>query len=283
MTKIGMLHTGIRGDEKLLITAAKNLNVTLEPIDIRKVTLNPEDMSYWQQYDVILERSISTVKGNALIEFLSSQNIPILNSTKVMTICNDKFLTTSVLVKNNVPVLKSILVFDEQSAHDAIINVLGGYPAVIKSREGSWGRLMGKINDKDALEAIFDHRHYMSPDHKAIVIQEYVKKPQGRDIRAFVINDICIAAIYRTSPHWITNTARGGKATKCEITGELQTLCHNASKAVGGGILAMDVFETNEGLKINEINHTMEFKNSEEPTGASISEAIINYCINYAK
>jgi len=282
MTKIGMLHTGIRGDEKLLIAAAKKLNVILNPIDIRKVTLNPNDISDWQQYDVLLERSISTVKGNALIEFLSSQNIPVLNSIKVMSICNDKFLTTSVLIKHNVPVLKSLLVFDEKSA-DSAVNILGGYPIVIKSREGSWGRLMGKINDKDALETVFDHRHYMGPEHKAVVLQEYVQKPDGRDIRAFVIDDVCIAAIYRTSPHWITNTARGGKATKCEINDELQALCRTASIAVGGGILAMDVFETEDGLKINEINHTMEFKNSEAPTGVSISEAIINYCISYAK
>src|SRR6202011_2661197 len=105
---------------------------------------------------------------------------------------------------------------------------------------------------------------------KAIYLQQYIQKP-GRDIRVFVIDNIGICAIYRESTHWITNTARGGKATNCTISRELQSIVKKAFVAVGGGILAMDVFETNDGYLINEINHTMEFRNSEEPTGISIS------------
>ena len=45
----------------------------------------------------------------------------------------------------------------------------------------------------------------------------------------------------------------------------------------------MDIFETDQGMQINEINHTTEFKNSEKPTGVSISGAIVNYCIKVAK
>ena len=64
---------------------------------------------------------------------------------------------------------------------------------------------------------------------------------------------------------------------------EIAELSKKASDAVGGGILAMDIFETPDGMKINEINHTMEFKNSEAPTGVDISGAIIDYCIKMAK
>jgi [lysine-biosynthesis-protein LysW]--L-2-aminoadipate ligase len=198
-----------------------------------------------------------------------------------MAICNDKFQTASVLEKHNIPTAKSILVFDEAGAKQAV-EILGGLPVVVKSRNGSWGRLIAKVNDIEALEAILDHKSYMGPEHSAIVIQEYVEKP-GRDIRAFVINHKCIAAIYRSSEHWITNTARGGEASNCELTDEIMTICENASKAVGGGILALDLFETDGGLIVNEINHTMEFKNSENPTGVSISGAIVDYCINLTK
>ena len=40
---------------------------------------------------------------------------------------------------------------------------------------------------------------------RVFYIQEYINKP-GRDIRAFVIGDQCIGAIYRYSENWITNT-----------------------------------------------------------------------------
>lgn len=279
MTKIAMLHTGIRGDEKLIIKAAKERNVEMELVDIRKLVFDPQDISFWEQFDAILERSISTVKGNAVIEYLTNLGLPVINKSHVVNICNDKFQTATVLDAASVPNLRSLMAFNEVQAKEAI-ETLGGYPAVLKSREGSWGRLMAKVNDDEALEGVMGHREFMGPEQSAVVIQEYINKPDGRDIRAFVIEGKAICAIYRASPHWITNTARGGVATNCEVTEEMADLCRRSSDAVGGGILAMDIFETDDGLKINEINHTMEFKNSEKPTGVSISGAIIDYCIN---
>lgn len=279
--RIGLLHSGLRAEEKLLAAAAKKSGAFLETIDIRKLVLNPKDTKFFEAFDIFLERSISTVLGNATIEFLDNLGILVVNEKVVVDICNDKFQTASVLDSAEVPNLKSLLVFNENQATKAI-DYLGGFPVVLKSREGSWGRLMGKINDVDSLEAVFSHREFMGPAQRAVILQEYIKKPSGRDIRAFVIDGTCICAIYRTSPHWITNTARGGEATNCKVSDKLQELCKQASDAVGGGILAMDIFETKEGLKINEINHTMEFKNSEKPTGVSISGAIIDYCIKIA-
>lgn len=279
MGKIALLHTGIRGDEKLIIAAAKKLDVEMDLVDIRKHVLDPNDTKLWLSYDAILERSVSSSKGNAMIEFLSNIGANVINTKNVMNVCNDKFQTATVLEANNVPVLKSVLVFDEVQAKEAV-SEFGSYPVVLKSREGSWGRLMAKVNDEEALEAVFDHRKFMGVQHQVVLMQEYVDKLEGRDIRAFVIDGECICAIYRTSPHWITNTARGGIATNCEVSEELAEICKNASDAVGGGILAMDVFETDRGMVINEINHTMEFKNSEAPTGVSISEEIVKFCIN---
>ena len=142
---------------------------------------------------------------------------------------------------------------------------------------------MSKVNYIDGLESILEHKDVLgSPHQKSFYIQKYIKKP-GRDIRSFVIDGVTICAIYRDSPHWITNTARGGVATNCPVTKELSNISKKASDAVGGGILSMDVFETEDGLQINEINHTTEFKNSERPTGVSISGVIVDYCIKVAK
>ena len=65
--------------------------------------------------------------------------------------------------------------------------------------------------------------------HSIFYIQEYVEKPQ-RDIRAFVVGDETICAIYRNSEHWITNTARGGKASNCPVTPELNDICVAAAR-----------------------------------------------------
>lgn len=280
MIKIGLLHTTIRGDEKLLIEAAKKRKVILEHIDVRQFIFDPE--AEQTSYDVYLERCISTVKGMYAIHFFESLGKKVVNQSKVAEICEDKFLTSLVLHRNGIATPKFALAFEENEALKAI-EEMGGFPVILKPPLGSWGRLLAKVNDKDSLEAILEHKKVLgTPPHGAFYIQQYVKK-DGFDIRAFVISGEVICAISRRSDHWITNTARGGKAENYPVTEELKAICKKASKAVGGGVLAMDLMETSDGYTINEINHTMEFKNSETPTGVSISGAIIDYCIKQQK
>jgi len=276
MNTLAILHSTIRGDEKLIIEAARKKNIQVKLVDIRTQIFNPDTFTI--DFEVALERSVSTVKGDYAIKFLENLGVPVVNSSAVSAVCGDKFFTSLALRKAKVPTPDFAMVFTFEQAVEAI-NQIGGYPVVIKPAIGSWGRLLAKINDIDGLEAIIEHKDVLGgPQQKAIYIQQYIEKP-GRDIRAFVIDGKVICAIYRDSKHWITNTARGGIASNCPVTKELSKICRKASNAVGGGILAMDIFETNDGLSINEINHTMEFKNSEIPTGVSISGAIVDYCV----
>src|SRR5690606_18800752 len=134
---------------------------------------------------------------------------------------------------------------------------------VLKPPVGSWGRLLAKLNDRDATEAVLEHKETLGgPQHGIVYAQEYVEK-DGRDIRAFVIDDEVICAIERRSPHWITNTARGGRAVGLEVGPALERVSLGAARAVGGGIVAVDVFETRDGaFVVGEVNATMEFRNS---------------------
>ena len=277
--KIAMLHTTIRTDEKLLIKAAKSRNVNLECLDVRNMIL---DIDNDYDYDIVLERCISTTKGNYGTSFFESLNISVVNSSAVARVCQDKYLTSLALAKDQIPAPDFTMVFDLGAARTAIEQI-GGFPVVIKPTIGSWGRLLSKVNDFDALETILEHKQVLgSPHHKAFYIQKYIEK-KGADIRAFVINGKVICAILRRSDHWITNTARGAVAENFTVDKRLEIICRQASDAVGGGILAIDLMELNGGYTINEINHTMEFKNSETPTGVSISGAIIDYCLKIAK
>jgi [lysine-biosynthesis-protein LysW]--L-2-aminoadipate ligase len=160
-----------------------------------------------------------------------------------------------------------------------------GYPVVLKPAIGSWGRLIAKVNDREAAEALLEHKEILGSYHHSIFyIQEYVPKPGGRDIRAFVVGDECICAIYRTSEHWITNTSRGGKANVCPVTPALADICVGAAHAVGGGVVAIDVLETEGGgLLVNEVNYTMEFRNSIAPTGVYIPARIVDYTLAAAR
>ncbi len=278
--KIGLLHSLIRKDEKFLIDEFEKMkNVELVMVDDRKITFNILKDHF--DLDVVVERCINHSRALHALKLFETAGIKCVNTSSVATVCGDKLLTSVALKNHNVPQPEIRIAFTEESALEAIEDM--GYPVVLKPAVGSWGRLLSKINDRDAAEAILEHKTVLGSYHHSIFyIQKYVEK-KGKDIRSFVIGDKCIAAIYRTSPHWITNTARGGVATNCPVTDELSDISVKAANAVGGGIVAIDVFETAEGLIVNEVNYTMEYKNSIATTGVNIPKLMAEYVIKVAE
>ncbi|NOX88486.1 MAG: lysine biosynthesis protein LysX [Calditrichaeota bacterium] len=278
--RIGFLHSLIRKDEKLLIDEfRKRADAELVPVDDRKITFTLGNDKF--DFDVVLERCINHSRALHALMLFESSGIRCINNSQVALTCGDKLLTSRALVQHGVPQPQVKVAFTETSALQAIEEM--GYPVVIKPAVGSWGRLIAKINDRDAAEALLEHKKVLGSYHHSIFyIQKYVEK-NGRDIRSFVVGDDCIAAIYRSSEHWITNTARGGEATKCEVTDEIRDISLKAAHAVGGGIVAIDIFETENGLLVNEVNYTMEFKNSIDTTGVNIPAHIVDYVIKTAR
>ncbi|MBN1349523.1 lysine biosynthesis protein LysX [candidate division KSB1 bacterium] len=278
--KIGFLHSLIRKDEKLLLDEfRRRKDVEIVMIDDRQLTFNLGKDAF--DLDVVLERCINHSRALHAMRLFESAGIRCVNTSHVATVCGDKLLTSIALKEKKVPQPEVRIAFTEASALEAIEDM--GYPAVLKPAVGSWGRLLSKVNDHDAAEAILEHKTVLGTYHHSIFyIQKYIEK-KGRDIRSFVVGDKCIAAIYRTSEHWITNTARGGIASNCPVTADIGDISVKAAKAVGGGIVAMDIFETETGLLVNEVNYTMEFKNSIAPTGVDIPKYIVDYVIKIGR
>jgi [lysine-biosynthesis-protein LysW]--L-2-aminoadipate ligase len=275
MIRIGFLYTRLRVEEKYLLEELENnseVNVTRisDGDAFFDITYKPAEV------DVLFERSISYSRGLYISRIFEAHNIPAINSSLVAERCGDKYVTSQLLVQNGIPTPRVVMAFDEASALAAIEAV--GYPCVLKPVVGSWGRLLAKVDNRYSAEAFIEHKASLGINHQIFYIQEYINKP-GRDIRAFVIGDEPICAIYRTSDSWITNTARGALATNCPVTEEMADLCQRAASAVGGGLLALDLFETENGFTINEINHTMEFRNSITTTGVNIPRKMVEYVI----
>ncbi|MCL6432300.1 MAG: lysine biosynthesis protein LysX [Anaerolineae bacterium] len=278
--RIGVLCSRIRVEEKLLFEAMERRGLAFDLLDDRELVLDMGRRSL--DYDVILERCINHSRALYALRILEDWGLRCVNSYRVADTCGNKLLTTSALMRAGVPSPRTLVAFTPESALRAIETL--GYPVVLKPAIGSWGRLLSKINDREAAEAVLEHKEILGTYHHSIFyIQEYIDKPQ-RDIRAFVVGDETIAAIYRHSDHWITNTARGGVASNCPVTPELNELCVSAAKAVGGGVLAVDVLEDAErGLLVNEVNYTMEFRNSIGPTGVDIPGRVVDYLIEVAR
>jgi [lysine-biosynthesis-protein LysW]---L-2-aminoadipate ligase len=278
MIRVGFLYTRLRVEEKLLLKefeAFPDVEVVRIPDGDQffDITQKPAEV------DVLFQRSISNSRGVYISRIFEAHGIPVVNSTQVADRCGDKYVTSQLLFQNDVPSPRVLMAFDKVSALDAIEAI--GYPCVLKPVVGSWGRLLAKVENHQSAVSIVEHKMALGINHQIFYIQEYIHKP-GRDIRAFMIGDTLIGAIYRSSENWITNTARGGEASNCPITDEMVDICQRASKAIGSGMLALDLFETDDGLTINEINHTMEFRNSITTTGVNIPAKMVEYVISQA-
>ncbi len=272
---VGVLCSRIRVEEKLLFDELRARGVPFERIDDREIIFELGQCAL--PYDVVLERAINHSRAVYGLKLLEDAGITTVNTYRVADTCGNKILTSSALARDGVPSPRTLIAFTPESALQAIEEV--GYPAVLKPAVGSWGRLLSLVSDRYAAEAILEHKEVLGSYHHSIFyVQEYVDKP-GRDIRSFVVGDECICAIYRYSGHWITNTARGGEAQNCPVTDEIAALSVAAARAVGGGVVAIDLLESNRGLLVNEVNYTMEFRNSIDTTGVNIPAKIVEYVI----
>jgi len=280
--KIGMLMSRVRVEEKLLLQTFEQRGIAVDLIDDRELVFDLHHGEQMQAYDVILERCINHSRALYSLELLNSWGVRTVNTYEVANTCGNKFSTTRALIANKVPTPRTMLAFTPEAAMQAIETL--GYPVVLKPAVGSWGRLISKVNDREAAEAILEHKTVLGTYHHSIFyIQDFIDKPQ-RDIRTFVVGGETICGIYRTSEHWITNTARGGKATNCPITPEMDALSRAAAKAVGGGVVAIDILEDPSGeLLVNEVNYTMEFRNSIDTTGVDIPNKVVDYVLKVGR
>jgi len=276
--RIAILVSRVRIEEKMLLRAFRAAGADVEFLRITEVPLRLGGDNPLSGYEGALVRCIGHLQCLYVARIAESHGLKVVNPYRTIQLCGDKLLTSLALAEEGVPIPATAVAFSPEASL-AAMEVLG-FPVVMKPLHGSWGRLLAKLNDPEAAEALLEHKKTLGGyTHSVFYLQEYVPKP-GRDIRAFVVGGQTIAAIYRYSSHWITNTARGARTTACPITPEIDRLSRAAARATGGGILAVDLLETPTGeLLVSEVNHTPEFRNSIEPTGVNIPGEMVRYAL----
>lgn len=277
--RVAMLVSRVRVEEKLLLAAFDRRGIDVEVVDVRRLVVDTH--TQLPRWDVVLDRCLQQSHALAALRLFEDRGVVTVNPHRVVSSCSDKVVTTSLLAAAGIPVPRTLVAFSIEGAMEAVETV--GYPAVLKPPVGSWGRLLARVNDRDAAEALLEHKATLgSVAHQVFYVQEHVAKP-GRDIRVFVAGDEAICAIERVSDHWVTNTARGAVTRNRPVTSTLAELALAAAAAVGGGLLAVDLLEDGDRLLVSEVNHTMEFRNSEDVTGVDIAGRIVDHTMATAR
>jgi [lysine-biosynthesis-protein LysW]--L-2-aminoadipate ligase len=280
---VGILYSRIRKDEKLLLSELRERDHDVAKIDVRKQRFGLSDPpADFEGVDILVDRCLATSRSLYATEFADAYGVPVVNSGETAEVCADKVKNSIALEGAGVPTPTTEVAFTKDSAMEIIEDF--GYPCVIKPVIGSWGRLMAKLDSESAAEAVLEHKEVLGHyEHKVFYIQEFVEKP-GRDIRVLATDGEPVAAMVRSSDHWLTNAAKGADTAEFELDDEARRLVEEASDAVGGGLLGVDLMETGvdengepTGYTVHEVNHNVEFKALNGVTDVDVPARVVDW------
>jgi len=278
-TSLTLLYDNIRWEEKAIYESARKRGIDITNVDCKDLILELDGPSYSNK--IIIQRCVSYFKSLHSTAALEGLGASVINPLNTSIVCGNKLFTHMKLKNAGIKTPKVITTFSYEAALSALD--IFGYPTIIKPTIGSWGRLIALLKDKDAAKAVIEDRQHMFPLYQIYYFEEFVDRPP-RDIRAIVIGDTVVAAIYRYSENseWKTNMALGGRAESCPITKELEDICIKSTQAVDGKIVGVDLMESSrDGLLVHEVNNTTEFKNTVRVTGIPIQDLIVDYSLQY--
>lgn len=286
---IGILINRITWEIRQIIAELEKRNINYKVLNNQKIwfCLNKKkDLE--DNYDVILERSLSYLRGLYSCAILESKGYNVINNFECLNISGNKLLTTLKLVENKIPTPDTCIAFKDDASIVAIEKEVK-YPAIIKPIIGSWGRLIARLDDYNSASANLECRETMGNIlQKIYYLQKYIPKIDSKkptDIRVFVVGNKCIAAMGRYNPEkdFRSNIAIGGTANPIEITSELEKLSLSASKAVNGEIVGVDLMENDGKLNVIEVNGTPQFKGVATATKINIAAEIVEYILDKYK
>lgn len=282
--ELSILYDKLRFEEKALYDDAIKKGIKTKLVDAKAISISTEIQDNEYLGDIFLQRCLSHFRGLYLTSCLEFLGYPVTNTYEVTEICGNKLRTSLILSKLKVASPKTYFSFNSESFRSLTEKI--GFPFVIKPLVGSWGRGVFPVRDEEVANMLIENREENdTPFSRIYYVQEMIDRPP-RDIRCILAGEQIITAVYRYSAdnEWRTNVARGGHTALAPITQELEDIVLQASKAVGGGILGVDVMEDkNRGFVVHEINSNVEFRGASQVTQSNIASAMIDYVIQYFK
>ncbi|MBD3354030.1 MAG: RimK family alpha-L-glutamate ligase [Candidatus Lokiarchaeota archaeon] len=287
--KIGVILNRVNFEEKEIIIKLKERGHKVIQFNNQRLKLNfnalfNNEVNDFSDVDIVLQRSLSLVRGLYSSAVLESAGIKVINDYNSLHICGDKILTSLKLFENNIPTPKSGIAFKKNSSLE-LIEELTGYPSIIKPPIGSWGRLIAKLDNKNMATAILEDRETMGHIfQKVFYIQDYIgpdQRPEDAptDIRVIFLGGKCVAAMGRItqSDDFRSNIALGAKGIPLKIDNEMESICKKIADSVGGEFLGIDLMQTKKGYTCLEVNGCPQFKGMSKASNLDIAQQFIEY------
>lgn len=218
-------------------------------------------------------RPSMTFYGCTLTRHFESLNIFTLNTSSAIRQARDKIYSLQLLLKNGIEIPTTGFANSPLDTND-LISMVGGAPLIIKLLEGTQGKGVVLAETKKAAESVINAFKSLNAN---ILVQEFIKEADGKDLRLFVINGKVVATIQRAAPpgEFRANVHLGGVATLIRPTAEEKRIAIKATKALGLDVAGVDIIRSSKGPLLLEVNSSPGLEGIETATNQGIAEQMI--------
>lgn len=222
----------------------------------------------------------NTFYGTAIVRQFEMMGVYAINESQAITRARDKLRCLQLLSRKGIGLPVTGFAHNPKDI-DALIEIVGGAPLVVKLLEGTQGIGVVLCETKQAAESVIEAFRGLDAQ---ILVQEYLKEAGGADLRAFVVGDKIVAAMKRQGKpgEFRSNLHRGGTAEKIKLTPEERSTAKRAAKAMGLRVAGVDMLRSNHGPVVMEVNSSPGLEGIEKYTGVDVAGKIIDYIVKNA-
>jgi len=227
------------------------------------------------QFDAIIPRIRPSITfyGCALTRQFEALNVFCLNSSTAITQSRDKLFSLQLLLQSGIDIPTTGFANSPLDTND-LIKMVGGPPLIVKLLEGTQGKGVVLAETKKAAESVINAFKSLNAN---ILVQEFIKEANGKDLRLFVVDGKVVATIQRVAMpgEFRANIHLGGTASVIKPTADEKKIAIRAAKAMDLKVAGVDIIRSTKGPLLLEVNSSPGLEGIEGATNKDIAGEMI--------
>lgn len=252
-----------------------NLKYCYMKLDANQPEIHYRGGRVLNDFDAVIPRirPSMTYYGCALTRHFESLKVYSLNSAAAIAQSRDKLFSLQLLLNHGIDIPTTGFANSPLDTND-LIKMVGGSPLIVKLLEGTQGKGVVLAETKKAAESVINAFKSLNAN---ILVQEFIKEANGKDIRCFVVDGKVVAAIQREAVpgEFRANIHLGGTASVIKVTPEEKRIAIRAAKAMNLKVAGVDIIRSAKGPLLLEVNSSPGLEGIEGATNKDIASEMI--------
>ncbi len=252
-----------------------NIKECYMKLDADKPEIHYRGGKVLDNFDAVIPRIRPSITfyGCALTRQFEAMKVYCLNSAAAITQSRDKLFSLQLLLRNGVDIPTTGFANSPLDTDD-LIKMVGGSPLIVKLLEGTQGKGVVLAETKKAAESVINAFKSLNAN---ILVQEFIKEANGKDLRLFVVDGKVVAAIQREAApgEFRANIHMGGTASIVKPTTDEKRIAIKAAKAMDLRVAGVDIIRSAKGPLLLEVNSSPGLEGIEGATNKDIAGEMI--------